>query len=160
MSLTLTRRNLNTEDIKCIEEVFKQSDASQKGFLTRQDLKVAVLNLFGYKPTKYELDQFMKLSNENELSLEKFQQIMETKLSLEDEDQDVRHMFHMFDIHCQGFLTAEDFKNAFKMAAPGISEERVCESFRSIDQDGDGRISFAEFEKVMKPKIKKVNNEI
>ena len=35
--------------------VFKACDEDNKGYLSREDFKVAVVMLFGYKPSKVEL---------------------------------------------------------------------------------------------------------
>ncbi|XP_073923444.1 EF-hand calcium-binding domain-containing protein 11 isoform X1 [Castor canadensis] len=46
-------------------EVFKTCDDGNKGYLSREDFKVAVVMLFGYKPSKIEADSVMSSINPN-----------------------------------------------------------------------------------------------
>ncbi|XP_059038514.1 EF-hand calcium-binding domain-containing protein 11 isoform X5 [Mustela lutreola] len=46
-------------------EVFKACDEDNKGYLSREDFKVAVIMLFGYKPSKIEADFAMSSVNPN-----------------------------------------------------------------------------------------------
>ncbi|XP_058148525.1 EF-hand calcium-binding domain-containing protein 11 isoform X4 [Dasypus novemcinctus] len=46
-------------------EVFKACDEDDKGYLSREDFKVAVVMLFGYKPSKIEVDSVMSSINQN-----------------------------------------------------------------------------------------------
>nr|XP_055028112.1 EF-hand calcium-binding domain-containing protein 11-like isoform X8 [Misgurnus anguillicaudatus] len=55
-----TGREISDADRKKFETVFHQSDLGRKGYLSREDLKVAVVMLFGYKPSKSETDMLME----------------------------------------------------------------------------------------------------
>ncbi|XP_063097282.1 EF-hand calcium-binding domain-containing protein 11 isoform X2 [Cavia porcellus] len=46
-------------------EVFKACDADNKGYLSREDFKIAIVMLFGYKPSKIEADSLMSSINPN-----------------------------------------------------------------------------------------------
>ncbi|XP_064342257.1 EF-hand calcium-binding domain-containing protein 11 isoform X5 [Camelus dromedarius] len=46
-------------------EVFKACDEDNKGYLSREDFKVAVVMLFGYKPSKIEADSVMSSVDPN-----------------------------------------------------------------------------------------------
>ncbi|XP_072424196.1 EF-hand calcium-binding domain-containing protein 11 isoform X5 [Chiloscyllium punctatum] len=50
-----------------LEQVFRECDLGQKGYLSREDLKVAVVAAFGYKPSKLEIDMMMAGAVENNL---------------------------------------------------------------------------------------------
>ncbi|XP_034624005.1 EF-hand calcium-binding domain-containing protein 11 isoform X4 [Trachemys scripta elegans] len=57
--------------------VFEACDEDKKGYLSREDFKVAVVMLFGYKPSKVEVDSVMasvqqKNSDRGFLTLEDF----------------------------------------------------------------------------------------
>ncbi|XP_039739933.1 EF-hand calcium-binding domain-containing protein 11 isoform X5 [Pteropus medius] len=63
---------------KKLVEVFKACDEDNKGYLSREDFKVAVVMLFGYKPSKIEANSVMSslnpdTSDRGYLTLEDFQ---------------------------------------------------------------------------------------
>ncbi|KFV74893.1 EF-hand calcium-binding domain-containing protein 11, partial [Struthio camelus australis] len=132
--------------------VFEACDEDNKGYLSREDFKIAVAMLFGYKPSKVEVDSVMssvQLENSGIL-LEKFLNLVSTKKAVQLFDGETRHIFTAFDVQNRGFLTLEDFKKAFNSISPKLSERIVVEAFRKVDQDSDGHISFKEFESAMK----------
>ncbi|XP_066531783.1 EF-hand calcium-binding domain-containing protein 11 [Hoplias malabaricus] len=132
--------------------VFDQCDVEKKGYLSREDLKVAVVMLFGYKPSKSETSNMMQagaVPNCLGVPLERFVSLMGRKLSAEDPYEKTRHIFSAFDVHCRGFLKLEDFKSIFAHVAPRLPDRTVLEAFRHVDHDSDGHISFRDFEKVI-----------
>ncbi|XP_042799988.1 EF-hand calcium-binding domain-containing protein 11 isoform X1 [Panthera leo] len=112
-------------------KVFKACDEDNKGYLSREDFKVAVVMLFGYKPTKIEADSVMSSVNPNTsgLSLEEFLSIVRKKKEVQLHRNEIRHIFTAFDRHYRGYLTLEDFKKAFRQVAPKLSERTILEVF-------------------------------
>ena len=136
------------------EEAFTVADEGQKGYLTAEDYKVAVLSLFGYKPSKYEVASVWKThcSDEGEavgaapgLQREKFVSLAAQRLRQQDVDEVARQVFLAFDVHCQGFVTEQDCMVALQKVAPGLARERVPAYFREVDVNGDGRVSYQDF---------------
>ncbi|XP_029424491.1 EF-hand calcium-binding domain-containing protein 11 isoform X3 [Nannospalax galili] len=117
-------------DFHC--EVFKACDEDRKGYLSREDFKVAIVMLFGYKPSKIEADSVMSSVDPNTsgISLEKFLNILKKKKEAQLYRNEIRHIFTAFDMHYRGFLTLEDFKRAFSRVAPKLPERTVLEVFR------------------------------
>nr|KAF6484147.1 EF-hand calcium binding domain 11 [Rousettus aegyptiacus] len=132
--------------------VFKACDEDNKGYLSREDFKVAVVMLFGYKPSKIEADSVMSSLNPDAsgLSLEEFLNFVKKKKELQLYRNEIRHIFTAFDRHYRGYLTLEDFQKAFKQVAPKLPERIILEVFREVDQDSDGHVSFKDFEYAMK----------
>ncbi|XP_069064268.1 EF-hand calcium-binding domain-containing protein 11 isoform X2 [Pleurodeles waltl] len=58
------RRRVGTDTNRLVE-VFHICDEDKKGFLSREDLKVAVVMLFGYKPSKAEVDSMISTGQKN-----------------------------------------------------------------------------------------------
>nr|XP_020755889.1 EF-hand calcium-binding domain-containing protein 11 isoform X1 [Odocoileus virginianus texanus] len=117
-------------------EVFKACDEDNKGYLSREDFKVAVVMLFGYKPSKIEADSVMSSVDPNTsgIQLKEFLDIVRKKKEAQLYCNEVRHIFTAFDRHYRGYLTLEDFKKAFKRVAPKLSERIILEVFRfSLD---------------------------
>ncbi|XP_045418107.1 EF-hand calcium-binding domain-containing protein 11 isoform X2 [Lemur catta] len=115
-------------------EVFKACDEDNKGYLSREDFKVAVVMLFGYKPSKIEVDSLMSSINPSTsgILLEGFLNIVRKKKEAQLYRNEIRHIFTAFDVHYRGFLTLEDFKKAFRQVAPKLPERTILEVFRCV----------------------------
>ncbi|XP_033622651.1 EF-hand calcium-binding domain-containing protein 11 isoform X3 [Fukomys damarensis] len=112
-------------------EVFKACDEDNKGYLSREDFKVAVVMLFGYKPSKIEADSVMSSRNPNTsgIVLGEFLNIIRKKKEAQLYRNEIRQIFTAFDVHYRGYLTLEDFKKAFRQVAPRLPERTVLEVF-------------------------------
>ncbi|XP_074854862.1 EF-hand calcium-binding domain-containing protein 11 [Carettochelys insculpta] len=112
--------------------VFEACDEDKKGYLSREDFKVAVVMLFGYKPSKMEMDSVMaSVQQKNSgILLEEFLKLMNAKKAAQLHRSEIRQIFTAFDMQCRGFLTLEDFKRAFNSVAPKLPERIIVESFR------------------------------
>ncbi|XP_026782010.3 EF-hand calcium-binding domain-containing protein 11 isoform X1 [Pangasianodon hypophthalmus] len=155
-------RKMTAADRKRFVSVFDQCDVENKDYLCREDLKVAVVMLFGYKPSKSETSMMMEagavpncpgmMSRSCQITgvpLEQFVSLMGRKLSAGDPYEKTRQIFSAFDLHCRGFLKLEDFRSVFARVAPRLPERTVLEAFRHVDHDSDGHISFKDFEDVI-----------
>ncbi|KAM6962475.1 EF-hand calcium-binding domain-containing protein 11 [Aplochiton taeniatus] len=145
-------RQISETDRKRCERVFRLCDSEQNGYLSREDLKMAVVMMFGYKPSKSETNLFLnkeQSDNSPGVSLERFVWLIAKKLSEEDPYLKTRQIFKAFDVHCRGFLKLEDFQTAFQKIAPRLPERTILEVFRYVDQDSDGHVSFRDFDSVI-----------
>ncbi|OWF54355.1 EF-hand calcium-binding domain-containing protein 11-like [Mizuhopecten yessoensis] len=144
-------KDLNKEEKRLLSSVFHQVDVGGKGFLSREDLKIAVAEVFGYKPSKLEADHLMESYGDSTgLNLPMFMVAMTEKMSKADQDGEIRHTFMAFDSQCRGFLTAEDLEKAVSCVAPHIPHHSIHSTFRELDRDGDGRVSYKDFDSMMK----------
>ncbi|KAG8449062.1 hypothetical protein GDO86_015933 [Hymenochirus boettgeri] len=150
-SYSLAEPRVSDSDRKTFLKVFHSCDEDHKGYLSKEDLKVAIVMLFGYKPTKIEVDTIFSslLPKAAGVTSDEFLKIMSLKKSARVIFDDHRHIFSVFDVHCRGFLSFEDFKRAFKQVAPHLSQQIVTEAFREVDQDADGLVCYKDFELVM-----------
>ncbi|XP_054682580.1 EF-hand calcium-binding domain-containing protein 11 [Grus americana] len=129
-----------------METFFEACDENNRGYLGREEFKVTVLMLFGYKPSKVKVDSVMSSMDclcsmdlypwhASAIALEKSMFLFSAK---NHEMADRR------------FLTFENFKKALSSASPKLSERIIVEAFREVNQNSDGHISFKEFESAMK----------
>ncbi|XP_077319879.1 EF-hand calcium-binding domain-containing protein 11 isoform X2 [Lithobates pipiens] len=135
-------------EAESFRSVFAACDEGQKGYLSREDFKVAVVMLFGYKPYKLEVDSILS-SKSGGIRVDEFVKLMSVKRSTQLNFGEQRQIFSVFDTHCRGFLNVDDFKRAFKRVAPSIPEHTVLEAFREVDQDSDGLVCYKDFEFAM-----------
>ncbi|XP_074145854.1 EF-hand calcium-binding domain-containing protein 11 isoform X2 [Sminthopsis crassicaudata] len=150
-SALCSRREARLSERRKWVKVFEACDEDKKGYLSREDFKVAVVMLFGYKPSKIEADSVMSAVNSNisGICLEEFIKFMDKKKAAQLYQNEVRQIFTAFDRQYRGFLTLEDFKKAFRQVAPRLPDRIVLEAFREVDQDSDGHVSFKDFEYAM-----------
>ena len=149
-----------TEYDKVIRGAFTIADASRKGFLTRKDYKVAVTALLGYKPSKYETDKLLSEHGKDQpltdggvvkgIPFETFKSLMLPRMYQRDNDEMIRQIFLAMDVQCRGFLTLQEVTQAFHEVIPTMPQDQVKQFFKEIDMDEDGRISYKDFELMMK----------
>lgn len=99
-----------------ISGVFESADEGKKGYLSKRDYKVAIIQLFGYKPSKYEINtSWREKAGEDEtgLNLEAFTELVLPRLQAQDSSEKVRQTFMAFDRFSHGFISLEDCKDAF-----------------------------------------------
>lgn len=179
--------HITEEKLRQISETFHNADEGKKGYLTNEDLKVAFVALFGYKPSKNEVEQLMaKNKTQNAvpsvsgrlpsnqpltrkyedsmtehssdttpvgMSLEHFTEIAKAKILAEDSDDEIRQMFVAFDVMCRGFITLDIAKRVFQQVAPFLDSVTVEKLFREADMDRDGRVSYRDFEFIIKYRL-------
>ncbi|GFO48261.1 EF-hand calcium-binding domain-containing protein 11-like [Plakobranchus ocellatus] len=137
-------------------EIFQECDEDGKKYLRKDDIKVAVMMLFGHKISKDEVLQMLsdhgsyQECGEKGLNLAQFRAAMKPKFDAVDEDEQIRHTFLAFDRTCRGFLTMDDVKAVFRQVCPHFAEHRVELAFKELDRDGDGRVSYKDFDFLMK----------
>ena len=105
------------EFTKIVVDSFHSADDKGKGFLTKQDYKVSIIQLFGYKPSKHELNgvwsDFVTANGQQGLELDQFKGIVLPRLFQRDISEHVRQTFLAFDRFCRGFISIEDCQSAF-----------------------------------------------
>ncbi|XP_029453635.1 EF-hand calcium-binding domain-containing protein 11 [Rhinatrema bivittatum] len=145
------QREVTDSDRNKFAEVFKKCDENNKGYLSREDVKVAVMMLFGYKPSKREVESMMSAVQQTTtgMLLDGFLKSMSTKKAAQQCYDEARQIFTAFDNQYRGFLTCDDFKTVFRRIVPHFSERMIIETFREVDQDSDGHVSYKDFELAM-----------
>ncbi|XP_038603103.1 EF-hand calcium-binding domain-containing protein 11 isoform X2 [Tachyglossus aculeatus] len=124
-------RETGSSDRRKWVEVFKVCDEGNKGYLSREDFKVAVVMLFGYKPLKMEIDLVITSEKQNTsgILLEEFLNFIKNKKAAQLHYDEIRQIFTAFDRKYHGFLTLDDFRKAFGQVAPKLPERVVLEAF-------------------------------
>ncbi|CAF0789387.1 unnamed protein product [Brachionus calyciflorus] len=139
---------------KLIRKAFVLSSSSKnKDSLNKTDFKCAWLYLFGYKISKYELQEyFEKLGKDyykDVISYGEFETKAIADIKRLDVVEELRSCFISVDFSCKGFLTIEDLTKQFQIVAPHIPKNTIMDTFRELDRDDDGRVSYKDFELAM-----------
>ncbi|CAM9791995.1 unnamed protein product [Chrysoparadoxa australica] len=159
----MARARVSEEQRQDVQRCFEAFDDGSKGWMTKEDFKLAATALLGFRPTKYEMGKWVQQAGQElnrgcpsngrdlgamHMSRDCFTRVMEHRLALQDRSDTVRQMFKAFDIHCHGYLTAQDFAAVMKQVCT-ISEQRAAELFEAMDLDRSGRIGLKQFERIM-----------
>ncbi|KAI9361166.1 hypothetical protein DFJ73DRAFT_42092 [Zopfochytrium polystomum] len=133
-----------------VREVFYRADNGCKGYLDRSELEVALRGLLGYLPSEFELDQIeaVAAAGGQKLTLAVFSGILAPRLARLHQNDMIREMFLALDAGGRGYITLSDLREASKCSAPFVPEEVVELAFGAVDNDGDGKVSFREFEAI------------
>ena len=146
---------------------FRNAVSSGQDCLSPEDYKVAVLELLGYKPSKYELSSVwtkhkgagQQEGAESGLDLATFVSIMMERLKQKDHNELIREVFMSLDVYQRGFITEQDCLGAFEQVAPQLRGEVVRTLFEEVDTNGDGRVSYRDFEIMMKTFTQTMDNK-
>eukprot|EP00794_Sanderia_malayensis_P007375 gene7375-8195_t len=157
-----TAQELKAENVKLFEDSFNFADEEKHGFLGRKELKIALVAVFGYKPSKYELDNIMEkygrkaeLENAEKddeslfLNLASYKQMLAEKMNTVDYDGEVRETFQMIDSNYKGFIDFQDFKKTVMKVVPNQNPVNMKKIFNEADRDCDGRVSYRDFQLLM-----------
>jgi len=69
-----------------------------------------------------------------------------------DVGEDIAHSFRVFDRDSDGLITKEELMITMSNLGEPLSEEEVITMIEEADLDGDGKINFVEFQKLMENK--------
>ncbi|KAJ3156203.1 EF-hand calcium-binding domain-containing protein 11 [Geranomyces michiganensis] len=136
-----------------IHQVFHRADAGGKGYLTRDDFLVALVGLLGYEPSRWEVQYTCKGIDIDgcKMTLPTFSSLLKAKLAaVADQDAAIRHAFLATDVGCRGYITPDNLRKVFRTVAPAVTSTIIDEAFFLVDKSGSGRITYREFENIMK----------
>ncbi|XP_066279452.1 calmodulin-A-like isoform X1 [Branchiostoma lanceolatum] len=63
----------------------------------------------------------------------------------EDEEDELREAFKLFDKEGNGYITSSDLRQVLNCLGQDLTEEEVDDMIGEVDQDGDGKIDYEEF---------------
>ena len=157
------RRDMRDEDFQLVKYSFEFADNRRRGYLNREDLQIALVVALGYKPSKSELDNILAQSGVKESELangfidsdemvlhySKFEEVLLNKLQYCDVDEEIRETFQLLDAKFKGYIDLSDFERTVKRFLPKLDSLKIRRMFNEADGDGDGRVSFRDFQMVM-----------
>ncbi|XP_074320051.1 calmodulin-like protein 3 [Silene latifolia] len=146
-------------DVAEVRRVFDMFDQNGDGQITTGELTMSLRNMGIFIPDT-DLAQMINHIDVNGdgcvdgLEFESlYKLIMEKDGDNDlDEDNDIMEAFNIFDKNGDGFISVDELRSV--LDSLGLSQGRNLEDFKlmimKVDVDGDGRVSFNEFKKMMK----------
>ncbi len=147
------------------KEAFSIFDKDGDGTVTSEELAV-VLRSIGLNPSKRELQGLIKeadVDGNNTIELNEFLALMAKKMVRQEYDagrnddvtmteQEIEKTFKVFDRKGKGFICADEIRQVGALYGETLSDDDVKQMIKEADHDGDGRVSYDDFVKMMTSK--------
>mmetsp|Transcript_30898 Transcript_30898/g.49577 ORF Transcript_30898/g.49577 Transcript_30898/m.49577 type:complete len:546 (-) Transcript_30898:313-1950(-) len=139
--------NMTDEPSKQVLRHFKRLDADNDGFLDLEELTFLLLDM-GYvgHTAKEEAQKMIENADKNGdgvIDFDEFKQVWYRKV-LTTNDQYIHRVFAVFDDNGDGFIDAKELHGVL-----GDDFEQILKMIEEVDENGDGKLSFDEFQKAM-----------
>lgn len=137
------------------KEAFNLFDKDGDGNITKEELG-RVMRSLGQFARAEELNTMLQeidIDGDGTVSFEEFVEIVSnigdensgTSADQDQEEQELRDAFRVFDKRNRGYITASDLRVVLQCLGEDLSEEEIEDMIKEVDVDGDGRIDFYEF---------------
>ncbi|XP_034171202.1 uncharacterized protein LOC117600219 [Osmia lignaria lignaria] len=145
---------ISKSQMKEFREAFRLFDKDGDGSITKEELGRVMRSLgqFARAEELRTMLQEIDIDGDGNVSFEEFVEIVsnigasETAHTDQDqEEQELRDAFRVFDKHNRGYITASDLRAVLQCLGEDLSEEEIEDMIKEVDVDGDGRIDFYEF---------------
>lgn len=150
--LPLSSKTLSSFEIRELQEAFNVFDANHDGKISVEELG-SVLRSLGDRPSEQELIQMVRdvdKDGDGFIDLDEFLLLHAgSEGSRMNCDQELREAFRFFDADKNGFISVEELHNVLKRLRRKCSVEECRKMIKGVDADGDGQVSFEEFQKMM-----------
>ncbi|XP_059140606.1 neo-calmodulin-like isoform X1 [Physella acuta] len=145
-------KKIKAHNIRELRQAFQLFDKDGDGSISTEELGTVMRNL-GQFPSMDELNQMLReidIDGDGTFSFEEFVQVMAnvggiSENSEEDEEEELRQAFRVFDKSGCGYITPSDLRAVLQCMGEDLTEEEIDEMIAEVDIDGDGRIDFEEF---------------
>ena len=128
-------------------EAFKLFDKNQDGHLTKEEITEFVVSLGGDISSPHFQDLLNDLETKGTITTIRFMKFWKQFKDNPTDDslEDIKSIFHQYDLNGDGFITREELKEAISMMHINDKEGELEKCLADIDVNGDGRVSYAEF---------------
>ncbi|XP_025986845.1 calmodulin isoform X2 [Solenopsis invicta] len=145
---------ISKSQMKEFREAFRLFDKDGDGTITKEELGRVMRSLgqFARAEELRTMLQEIDIDGDGNVSFEEFVEIVSNigastaaPSDQDQEEQELRDAFRVFDKHNRGYITASDLRAVLQCLGEDLSEEEIEDMIKEVDVDGDGRIDFYEF---------------
>merc|ERR1712167_471780 len=131
---------------------FNLFDKKRTGAIPIGDMGT-VLRSLGQNPTEAELAALMEEVDKDKSGTIEFDEFVDlmsrTNKTKEQMEEEIKNAFLTFDADGSGFITREELVETLTTMGDPVDEETINGMISEADLDGDGKINYAEFTKIM-----------
>ncbi|XP_072756420.1 uncharacterized protein [Anoplolepis gracilipes] len=153
-SVSSSKTPISKSQMKEFREAFRLFDKDGDGTITKEELGRVMRSLgqFARAEELRTMLQEIDIDGDGNVSFEEFVEIVSNigantaaPSDQDQEEQELRDAFRVFDKHNRGYITASDLRAVLQCLGEDLSEEEIEDMIKEVDVDGDGRIDFYEF---------------
>merc|ERR1711974_427313 len=130
------------------KEAFDEFDTDGSGAISHKELMGAM----GQNPTEDELLNMIlevDLDGNGTIEFPEFLELMKQEATEDDDADTIREAFKIFDRDKDGFISTKELKKVTTMLGQQLTKEEVEEFMKEADVDGNGKLDYDEFVKMM-----------
>ena len=144
-------QHLSEEKIAELRSAFQLFDKDNDGKITTFELG-DILRKLQYEPTEEDLKNmisYVDTSKDGSIDFAEFLELMCSKMSDHDTEEEMLEAFRIFDRDSNGYVTRLDFKAIMKHLGENIMEDELDELMKDNDEDQDGQLNYEECKQMM-----------
>lgn len=133
------------------KEAFDEFDKDGSGTISTKEL-LLVMRSIGQNPTEDEILELVMesdLNGDGTIDFEEFLEMMKKKSSETDQTEELRQAFRIFDKNRDGFIEAKELRWVTTTLGQRLTNEEITAFMNEADLDGDGKLNFDEFVRMM-----------
>jgi calmodulin len=143
------------QQIEEMKEVYQRLfDRDNDGRLNKKDIEGGLIAL-GFKPSVKEVEDIIYELNTSKLGVLDFSEFltgMSRTVGFVDEEAEIAEAFRLYDPYNSGFITADQLANTLAQIGENAEPDEIAELIKEADVDGDGKVSPAEFKRMLNKK--------
>merc|ERR1712188_128923 len=147
-----TPLEFSEEDKAGFRKNFNLFDKKRTGSIPIADMGT-VLRSLGQNPTEAELAALVEMVDKDKSGTIEFDEFVDlmskTNKTTEQMEEEIKNAFLTFDADGSGFIDREGLVNVLTTMGDPVDEETINGMIAEADLDGDGKINYAEFTKIM-----------
>lgn len=127
-------------------------DRNSDGIISSDDL-CSVMRSLGENASESEVQEMIyeiDLDGKGAINFEEFVVMMARKSQTDDDEEDIKETFSVFDKNRDGFVTAREISEILSKFECPLPMNEIEDMIKSVDLDGDGMLSFEEFSNLLK----------
>ena len=133
------------------EEAFALFDTDGDGCITTKELG-KVMRSLGQDPSDIQLQDMINevdIDGSGTIEFAEFLALITRKTEESEAEDELREIFRVFDEDGDGYISAVELKHVMRNLGEKLRDEDVKKMIEEADMDGDGKLNYEEFAKMM-----------
>jgi len=133
------------------QAAFSLFDKNGDGTISVQELREAMRRL-GHNPSDGDVQDMISQVDSDKngsVDFDEFVDLMHNQVNKVDAESDMRDAFNTFDRNKDGFISPAELKSVMASMGEKLTQAEVDAMIKAADLNGDGKIDFQEFVRMM-----------